>query len=143
LTTDNRKTDLTGGIWHISQLDHLVEVKGAGAAIASLQADFHSRVEANWKQACEAFAQSCRLSITSSDQSEATFYDVEADDEDDSPLKTPVSSTPVAIRTDDQTGLRSSAHPSLTSSSSTPFINLLFTTPADLIDLAQGEICHA
>jgi hypothetical protein len=83
LTTDHRKTDLTGGIWHISQLDHLVQVEGAGAAIASLQAEFHSRVEANWKQACEAFAQACHQSITSSDQSEATFYDVEADDEDD------------------------------------------------------------
>jgi hypothetical protein len=34
-------------------------------------------VEANWKEACEAFAQSCYLPMKlTSDQSEATFYDV-------------------------------------------------------------------
>ena len=82
LTADNRKTDLNGGIWHISQLDHLVEVEGAGAAIASLQAEFHSQVEANWKLACEAFAQSCHQSTTPSDQSNAELDDMESDDED-------------------------------------------------------------
>jgi hypothetical protein len=82
LTADNRKTDLTGGIWHISQLDHLVEVQGAGTAIARLQADFHSHVEANWKRACEAFAQSCKLPIAASDQFEAELDDTAPDDED-------------------------------------------------------------
>ncbi|PHR17786.1 MAG: hypothetical protein COA37_21560 [Hoeflea sp.] len=82
LTADNRKTDLNGGIWHISQLDHLIEVEGAGAAIASLQAEFHSQVEANWKLACEAFAQPCHQSTTPSDQSDAELDDMESDDAD-------------------------------------------------------------
>lgn len=86
LTADIRKTDLTGGIWHLSQLDHLVEVEGAGAAIAALQANFHSHVEANWKQACEAFAQSCHLPIAPPDQSEGTFVEVEPDGDDDQSL---------------------------------------------------------
>lgn len=83
LTADIRKTDLTSGIWHLSQLDHLVEVEGAGAAIAALQAGFRSRIDEHWKQACEAFAQSCRLPIVIPDQSEALFDEAETDDEDD------------------------------------------------------------
>lgn len=83
LTADNRKTDLHGGIWHISQLDHLVEVEGAGIAITRLQADFHSCVQANWKRACEAFARSCKLPIAALDQFEAEFDDVVSDKEDE------------------------------------------------------------
>lgn len=86
LTTDNRKTDLNGGIWHISQLDHLVEVEGAGTAITRLQADFHCHVEANWKKACFAFAQSCHLPIIPLDQSEAAFDEMEADEKGDEPF---------------------------------------------------------
>lgn len=86
LTADNRKTDLNSGIWHISQLDHLVEVDGAGAAIAGLQADFHSRVEANWKEACVAFAQSCNSPIAATDQFLAELHDMESDDEDEQPF---------------------------------------------------------
>lgn len=87
LTADNRKTDLTGGIWHLSQLDHLVEVEGAGAAIAALQANFHSHVKTNWKRACEAFAECCHVPIASPDQSEAVLNEMEADDEDDQPFE--------------------------------------------------------
>lgn len=83
LTADNRRTDQKGGIWHISQLDHLVEVEGAGAAMASLQAEFRSHVEANWKRACEAFALSCKAPISAPDQSKATFDEIESDDEGD------------------------------------------------------------
>ncbi|MEP3435847.1 MAG: hypothetical protein ABJN75_03560 [Hoeflea sp.] len=82
LTADNRKTDLNGGIWHLSQLDHLVQVEGAGAAIASLQAEFRSRVDEHWKQACAAFAQACHSPIAPPGKSEGTFYEVETDDED-------------------------------------------------------------
>lgn len=83
LTADNRKTDLHGGIWHISQLDHLVEVQGAGAAIARLQTEFHSCIEANWKRACEAFAQSCQLPIAAPDQFEAELDELVSDKEDE------------------------------------------------------------
>ncbi|MCC0035327.1 MAG: hypothetical protein H6887_08720 [Hoeflea sp.] len=87
LTADNRKTDLNGGIWHISQLDHLVEVEGAGAAIASLQAEFHSQVEANWKHACEAFAQSWSLPKALPEQPEVELVEMETDYEDDQSLR--------------------------------------------------------
>lgn len=83
LTADNRKTDLTGGIWHISQLDHLIQVEGAGAAIASIQAKFRSHVQANWEQACGVFAQSGKLPIAASDQFESELDDTASDDNDE------------------------------------------------------------
>ncbi|PHR22456.1 MAG: hypothetical protein COA37_12115 [Hoeflea sp.] len=87
LTADNRKTDLYAGIWHLSQLDHLVEVEGAGAAIASLQAEFHSHVKANWKQACEVFAQSCHLPIALPVQPDVDLNEMETADEDDQSIE--------------------------------------------------------
>lgn len=87
LTADNRKTDLYAGIWHLSQLDHLVEVEGAGAAIASLQAEFHSHVEANWKQACGVFAQSCHLPIALPVQPDVDLNEMETADEDDQSIE--------------------------------------------------------
>lgn len=87
LIADNRKTDLNGGIWHVSQLDHLVEVEGAGTAITRLLADFHSHVEANWKEACLAFAQSCYLPEADPDQSEARMDNVASDDDDGQTFK--------------------------------------------------------
>ena len=60
LTADDRRTDLDNGIWHLSQLDHLIEVDGAGKAIAALQQTFRTRVEANWTKAREAAALSRR-----------------------------------------------------------------------------------
>jgi hypothetical protein len=76
LTADNRKTDLTGGIWHVSQLDHLVEVQGAGTAIARLQADFHSHVEANWKRRARHLRSPANCLIAASDQFEAELDDM-------------------------------------------------------------------
>ncbi|MAZ85879.1 MAG: hypothetical protein CME90_20090 [Hoeflea sp.] len=56
ISADDRKTDLENGIWHLSQLDHLIEVDGAGKTIAALQQTFRTRVEANWTKAREAAA---------------------------------------------------------------------------------------
>lgn len=86
LTADNRKTDLTGGIWHISHLDHLIQVEGAGAAIASLQAEFRSHIQANWERACDAFGQSRKTPIAASDQFEAELGDMMSDEADEQSL---------------------------------------------------------
>jgi hypothetical protein len=45
--TDGR-SDIKGGIWPLSHLDHLLEVNGAGAALLSLRNLFRERIDANW-----------------------------------------------------------------------------------------------
>ena len=85
LTADDRKTDTENGIWHISQLDHLIEVDGAGKAIASLQETFRSRVEANWAKAREAAALSSRQVRGAQPEQFLPIDGVDADDEHDPP----------------------------------------------------------
>ncbi|UXS11597.1 hypothetical protein FY133_18355 [Agrobacterium tumefaciens] len=51
LNAENQRTDIAGGVWPLSDLDHLVEVSGAGKAIGMLRERFHARIDANWKLA--------------------------------------------------------------------------------------------
>ena len=57
LNADNQRSDIAGGIWPLSDLDHLVEVSGAGAALGMLRERFHGRIDKNWRQARLALAQ--------------------------------------------------------------------------------------
>lgn len=83
LTADDRKTDLENGIWHISQLDHLIEVEGAGKAIASLQETFRSRVDANWKKALASVALNGQPASGAQPEQVLPVDGVDADDEHD------------------------------------------------------------
>jgi hypothetical protein len=83
LTADDRKTDTENGIWHISQLDHLIEVEGAGEATSALQETFRSRVEANWKKAREAAALSRRQVSRAQPGPVLPIDGVDVDDEHD------------------------------------------------------------
>lgn len=83
LTADHRKTDLKGGIWHISHLDHLVEIAGAGEAIGLLQRKFRSRIQANWELACETFSSKSSHQITTAVDVMTAAEENEPDDEDD------------------------------------------------------------
>lgn len=83
LTADDRKTDIENGIWHISQLDHLIEVDGAGKAIASLQETFRSRVEENWRLAREAVASSGREAMVTQPEQLLPIDGADPDDEND------------------------------------------------------------
>ena len=83
LTADDRKTDIENGIWHISQLDHLIEVGGAGKAIAALQQAFRTRVEANWTKAREAAALSRRQARGDQPEQVLPIDGADADDEHD------------------------------------------------------------
>ncbi|OAP39045.1 hypothetical protein AU381_08035 [Sinorhizobium glycinis] len=56
LNAENQRSDVTGGVWPLSDLDHLVEVGGAGKAIGMLRERFHGRIDENWKLARNAFA---------------------------------------------------------------------------------------
>lgn len=56
LNAGNRRSDSAGGVWPLSDLDHLVEVGGAGRAIGMLRERFHARIDENWKLARNAFA---------------------------------------------------------------------------------------
>lgn len=56
LNAGNQRSDSAGGVWPLSDLDHLVEVGGAGRAIGMLRERFHARIDENWKLARNAFA---------------------------------------------------------------------------------------
>lgn len=51
LNAESQRSDIDGGIWPLSHLDHLLEVTGAGEAMASLRRMFRERVNANWASA--------------------------------------------------------------------------------------------
>lgn len=53
LNAENQRTDIDGGVWPLSHLDHLLEVSGAGEMMKSLQQAFRHRIEQNWKQALQ------------------------------------------------------------------------------------------
>ena len=53
LNAENQRTDIEGGVWPLSHLDHLLEVAGAGEMMKSLQQAFRDRIEQNWKQALQ------------------------------------------------------------------------------------------
>jgi len=51
LNAHGGRTDIKGGIWPLSHLDHLLEVTGAGEALLALRKMFRERVDANWRAA--------------------------------------------------------------------------------------------
>ncbi|AKI01786.1 hypothetical protein IMCC20628_03093 [Hoeflea sp. IMCC20628] len=51
LNAEGSRTDIKGGIWPLSHLDHLLEVTGAGEALLSLRKMFRERIDANWMAA--------------------------------------------------------------------------------------------
>ncbi|SIR21215.1 hypothetical protein SAMN05880582_1086 [Rhizobium sp. RU20A] len=51
LNAANQRADIAGGVWPLSHLDHLLEVTGAGAAMAELRDLFQRRVGQNWTAA--------------------------------------------------------------------------------------------
>lgn len=51
LNAENQRTDIDGGVWPLTHLDHLLEIAGAGEVMAHLRELFQRRVEANWMSA--------------------------------------------------------------------------------------------
>ncbi|MDH0911163.1 hypothetical protein N5C66_18250 [Rhizobium pusense] len=51
LNAENQRMDIEGGVWPLNQLDHLVEITGAGRLLENLRKVFRDRVEANWAAA--------------------------------------------------------------------------------------------
>jgi hypothetical protein len=56
LNAENQRSDIAGGVWPLSDLDHLVEVGGAGQALGMLRERFHDRIDENWNLARNALA---------------------------------------------------------------------------------------
>lgn len=54
LNADNQRTDIDGGVWPLTHLDHLLEILGAGRLIDQLRGLFRDQVEANWRTALGA-----------------------------------------------------------------------------------------
>jgi len=53
LNAENQRTDIDGGVWPLSHLDHLLEVEGAGEVMANLRHLFQTRIELNWNDALQ------------------------------------------------------------------------------------------
>lgn len=53
LNAENQRSDINGGVWPLSHLDHLLEVAGAGDVMAELRALFQVQIEANWSDALQ------------------------------------------------------------------------------------------
>lgn len=51
LNAENQRSDIDGGVWPLRDLDHLLEVIGAGKAIGMLRERFHARIDDNWRTA--------------------------------------------------------------------------------------------
>lgn len=56
LNAENQRSDIAGGVWPLSDLDHLVEVGGAGQGLGMLRERFHARINENWTLARHALA---------------------------------------------------------------------------------------
>lgn len=51
LNAENQRTDIDGGVWPLTHLDHLLGIAGAGAVMAQLRGLFQKRVTDNWAAA--------------------------------------------------------------------------------------------
>ena len=51
LNAENQRTNIEGGVWPLNQLDHLLEMTGAGRLLEHLREVFRVQVEANWAAA--------------------------------------------------------------------------------------------
>lgn len=60
LNAENQRTDIEGGVWPLTHLDHLLEVEGAGEAMMHLRELFRRRVEENWLAALNAHSADIR-----------------------------------------------------------------------------------
>ena len=54
LNAENQRSDIEGGVWPLSHLDHLLEVLGAGQNMACLRELFQARIEQNWIAALQS-----------------------------------------------------------------------------------------
>ncbi|WPE22628.1 hypothetical protein ShzoTeo12_38450 (plasmid) [Shinella zoogloeoides] len=76
LNAENQRADIDGGVWPLSHLDHLLEVTGAGEAMAHLRELFQRRVEENWSAALA----SCRQVTSAGNARKASTLHCDGDD---------------------------------------------------------------
>lgn len=93
LNAENQRTDIDGGVWPLTHLDHLLEIMGAGEVMAHLRELFQRRVEANWLSALNdhRLDTAPTLQTWSSDPSEGDVVRCRPRDADPSTSRAPVS----------------------------------------------------
>lgn len=93
LNAENQRTDIDGGVWPITHLDHLLEIMGAGEVMAHLRDLFQRRVEANWMSALNdhRLDTAPTLQTWNSDPSEGDVVRRRPPDADPSTSRAPVS----------------------------------------------------
>ncbi len=93
LNAENQRTDIDGGVWPLTHLDHLLEIMGAGRVMAHLRELFQRRVEANWKSALNDHRLDTSNSpmISRSDPTERNGVRPRPSEDEPSASRTPVS----------------------------------------------------
>lgn len=88
LNAENQRTDIDGGVWPLSHLDHLLEVTGAGEVMAAMRTLFQSRVERNWNEALQGHSR-----VSSVDAGEAEHLQSFGQSSESSPSATLLTET--------------------------------------------------
>ncbi|MND29029.1 hypothetical protein D3C80_195270 [compost metagenome] len=93
LNAENQRTDIDGGVWPLTHLDHLLEIAGAGEVMAHLRELFQRRVEANWMSALNDHRLDTANSpvISRSDPTERNGVRPRPSEDEPSASRTPVS----------------------------------------------------
>lgn len=93
LNAENQRTDIDGGVWPLTHLDHLLEIMGAGEVMAHLRELFQRRVEANWISALNDHRLDTAISpmISRSDPTERNGVRPRPSEDEPSASRTPVS----------------------------------------------------
>lgn len=93
LNAENQRTDIDGGVWPLTHLDHLLEIAGAGEVMAHLRELLQRRVEANWMSALNDHRLDTANSpmISRSDPTERNGVRPRPSEDEPSASRTPVS----------------------------------------------------
>jgi len=93
LNAENQRTDIDGGVWPLTHLDHLLEIAGAGAVMAQLRDLFQQRVTDNWSEALRSHSAGVKADNRSAAEESPGCMASHADGRDalTGPARTPVS----------------------------------------------------
>lgn len=72
LNAENQRSDLEGGVWPLSHLDHLLEVAGAGQVMAVLRTLFQNRIEQNWNEALRSYGDTTSANAAEAEQARSS-----------------------------------------------------------------------
>lgn len=106
LNASNHRSDIDGGVWPLTHLDHLLEIAGAGECMAELRGLFETRIAENWSAALRSVGR------TSGNEMEAKLPRPGGMTDEDQPIPVHLSEAPsVAGRLPVQIGFAQAPRP--------------------------------